>query len=467
MLTRPLPILVFLLGAIGFAQAPSSSSTLKGYDPNGGAGKTIHEVSIDGTIDLGLAPFVERVVRDAVAGDVVMLKIKTFGGRVDAAVRIRDALLDSKATTVAYIDHRAISAGALIALATDTIIMSPGAAIGAATPVQMDESGEAKPTSEKVVSYMRAEMHATAVAKGRRGDVAEAMVDPDIEVKGVNEKGKLVTLTTEQARHLGIAEATVADYEAAISLLNLQQATRVKTETSWGEKLARMLTDPVVSSLLMSFGFLGLMMEFYTGGHGIGGGIGIICLGLFFAGQYAANLAGWEELLLFALGLGLLLVEILFVPGFGVPGILGLVTMAAGLVMALVELEVPLGVSFELGYFQQAVETVSVRMATVLFAMIAGAYVFAKYLPKTRVGGQFILASATGTTAGYVGTATDLTVELVGKEGRVVGALRPAGIADIEGKRVDVVSDGGFVDAGTPVVVVQVDGNRVVVRART
>jgi membrane-bound serine protease (ClpP class) len=172
---------------------------LKGHDPHGGAGKKLIEIPIEGTIDLGLAAFVERSVAQATTNDVIVLKIKTFGGRVDAAVRIRDVLLEANAPTVAFIDHRAISAGALITLACDTILVSPGASIGAATPVESGPQGQMQPTAEKVISYMRAEMRATAEAKGRRTDIAEAMVDPDIEIAGLNPKGKLLTLTGEQA----------------------------------------------------------------------------------------------------------------------------------------------------------------------------------------------------------------------------------------------------------------------------
>jgi membrane-bound ClpP family serine protease len=133
-LVRPLPLVV-LLSAFAATERPAPPLVpgqpvpawrLKGFDPDGGKNKTVYEVPIDGDIDLGLASFVERVMGEAKPGDVVMLRIKTFGGRIDAAVRIRDALLDTKATTVAYIDHRAISAGALISLACDTIIMSTG-----------------------------------------------------------------------------------------------------------------------------------------------------------------------------------------------------------------------------------------------------------------------------------------------------------------------------------------------------
>jgi len=445
------------------AERPPAAESLVGYDAQGGAGKKLFVVPIEGTIDLGLAPFVERVAERAGPNDVILLRIKTFGGRIDAAVRIRDALLDSRAKTVAYVDHRAISAGALISLACDSIVMSPGASIGAATPVQQGEGGEMKPTSEKVVSYMRAEMRATAEAKERRADVAEAMVDADVEIPGVSEKGKLLTLTSDKALALKVADATAPDFDAAIALLNLTQAERVDLQTSWGEKIARLLTDPIVSSLLMTFGFLGLLMELYTPGFGVGGTIGVVCLALFFLGQYAAHLAGWEELLIFAFGFVLLLLEVFVIPGFGITGVAGIGLMVTALVMAMIDLELPWDVSFELGYAQQSLSRALVRIAVALAALLVGAFVFGKYFPGSGLGKKLILASSTAASAGYVSAKVGLE-GLVGKQGTAHSTLRPAGIALIEGRRVDVVSEGEFIDPGAAIEVVQVDGNRVVVR---
>ncbi len=468
---RRLPVLLVLLFALAARaeqveeqlEQPVDATRLKAYAPAGGAGKKLYEVNIEGEIDLGLAPYVERVVQQAGKNDVIAVHIKTFGGRIDAAVRIRDALLATRAKTFAFIDQRAISAGALISLAADTIIMTPGASIGAATPVQTGSSGEMKPTSEKVVSYMRAEMRATAEAKGRRADIAEAMVDADVAVPGISPKGKLLTLTAEEALKVGIADAISDSFDDAVKLLNLSEAERVHTETHWGEKVARALTDPVVSSLLMSIGMLGLLAEFYTGGHGIGGAIGLICLALFFFGQYASNLAGWEELLLFAGGAVLLLVEIFFIPGFGVTGILGIAAMAVALVLSLFELHLPFDVSFELGYFQQALESAVVRLAVALVVVIVGAVTMTRYLPSTRWGRHLVLQSSTGAAVGYV-SSPKKDFELLGKTGRALSKLRPAGIAELDGRRVDVVSEGEFIDAGSTIQVLLVDGNRVVVK---
>jgi membrane-bound serine protease (ClpP class) len=162
-------------------------------------------VPIEGVIELGLAPFVKRVLEDATEtrAAAVILQIDTFGGRVDAAVQIRDALLTAKVHTVAFVNKRAISAGALIGLAAQTLVMSTGSTIGAAAPLETGAPGaEAKPASEKTTSYVRKEFRATAEARKRPLLLAEAMVDADVIVPGVVEKGKL--LTRRCGRKLGL-----------------------------------------------------------------------------------------------------------------------------------------------------------------------------------------------------------------------------------------------------------------------
>ena len=160
----------------------------------------VYIAPIEGMIDLGLAPFVQRVLNEAAqeGAAAVVLEINTFGGRVDAAVLIRDALLNARVPTVAFVNKRAISAGALISLAAEKIVMANGGTIGAATPVAMGQPGApAQPVAEKTVSYVRKEFRATAEARKRPPIIAEAMVDADVEIPGLIQKGKLLTLTTE------------------------------------------------------------------------------------------------------------------------------------------------------------------------------------------------------------------------------------------------------------------------------
>ncbi|MEL6545675.1 MAG: NfeD family protein [Myxococcota bacterium] len=469
---RSLCVFLFVFGAVSHlvhAQEQSKDTPepakLDAYDAEAGAGKRVLEIPIEGTIELGIAAFIERAVAEARENDVLIFRVKTFGGRVDAAVRIRDAILNVKNPTVAFIEQRAISAGALISLAADDIIMTAGASIGAATPVTGGgpNEGEMTAAGEKVISYMRAEMRSTAEANGRRGDIAEAMVDPDVEVEGVIEKGKTLTLTTERAVELGIAERSVERYEDVFEVLNLPEATRSTYVESWSEKLARVLTDPTVSSLLMTFGFLGLLLELYSPGFGVGGLIGVTCLFLFFVGQYTAHLAGWEEAMLIVGGIVLIALEVFVIPGFGVAGISGLLLLLAGLLFAMIELNLPLDVAFELGYVRGQIESAVIRIAVALVALIVGAFAFAKFLPGTFVGRRIILADATGSADGYVAGIDASKHDLLGAKGVANSTLRPSGIGLFDGKRVDVVAEGTYIEKGRSIEVVKVDFNRVVV----
>ena len=188
---------------------------------------------------------------------------------------------------------------------------------------------------------MRTEMRTTAETRGRRGDVAEAMVDREVEIEGVIEKGKVLTLTTDTALELAIADYRAANLEEALEVLELSGATVEDREMNWAEVIARAVSEPMVTSLLMSIGFLGILIELYHPGWGLPGTLGVIALGTFFFGHHVAQLAGWEELLLFALGAALLALEVFVIPGFGVAGVSGIVLMLAGVVLSLVGLDPP------------------------------------------------------------------------------------------------------------------------------
>lgn len=431
---------------------------------------SIRIVPIEGTIELGLASFIQRSLMEADATTAIVLVVKSFGGRVDAAVRIRDAILETQAPTLVYVDRRAISAGALISLAADLIIMSPGASMGAATPVHQGEGGEMQAAGEKVVSYMRAEMRSTAEANGRPGLIAEAMVDADIEVPEISSKGKLLTLTGERAVEVGVAEGVAPTLEAALGQLDLDQVPRQQFEINWAERLARFFTDPVVSSLLMTLGFIGLLMELYSPGFGIGGLIGITCLMLFFGGHYLAQLAGWEELLLIAVGLLLLALEVFVVPGFGVVGVLGIVTLLTGLVMTLVSVDLPLPVARELGYLQEALSRAVLQLAAVFVTVTIAGVVLAKRLPESRLTRWLVFNARpeADTTAGLgaeaPGSSLPNRMDLLGKQGITRSVLRPSGIVEIDSERIHVITEGEYIEPDQAIKVVSVEGHRIVVR---
>jgi membrane-bound serine protease (ClpP class) len=413
-------------------------------------------VPVSGTIDLGLAPFLDRVTGSLGERDLLVLDINTFGGRVDAAVVIRDRLLHAKARTVCWVNPRAISAGALISYACDVIAVARGASIGAATPIQIGGDGAAKPVEEKMVSYMRSEMRATAEAKGRSGLIAEAMVDASIVVPGLDDKDKLLTLDGEQARTWGVAEL-FADSEPELwKALGVEPARVERPGISGAERIARFLSDPVISGLLMSLGMLGILLELYSGGHGIALVAGLSCLALFFFGHHVALHAGWEEMLLFALGAALIAVEIL-VPGHILPGVLGVMLVITSLVMALVNLEsIPLGVAWRAGWLQHALASVFGS----LLVTTAGAFAMARWLPRTRLGRSLILDTRLAATA-----ATPIASDLqIGQRGEATTDLRPAGKARFGDRRVDVVLESGHVQSGGAVEIVAVERQRVVVR---
>src|SRR5688572_901101 len=414
----------------------------------------VYAISIEGMIDLGLAPFLARTIREAkeAGAAAVLLDINTFGGRVDAAVAMRDTLLNSQVRTIAFVNQRAISAGALIALACDTLVMTQGGTIGAAAPVT-GGTGPTQPADEKSVSYVRKEFRATAETRKRPPEFAEAMVDADVEIAGVITKGKLLTLTTSEALKYKVAELTADTVEAALEAAGVPGAEVRRARQTWAETLVRFLTHPVVSSLLMTVGLLGLLVEIRTPGFAVPGTIGLLTLGLFFWGHWIVQLAGWEELLLVSIGAALIALEVFVIPGFSVAGIAGIVVVVAGLGMTLVGA----------GATVSVVITALGRVALSILLAMAGALALLRVLPQLPFGRHLVLDTGMPATLGYV-SAPEGDSRLLRRSGTALSPLRPAGIATIDGVRVDVVSDGGFIEAGTPIEVTRVEGNRVVVQ---
>src|SRR3989339_125713 len=251
--------------------------------PNNSAQKVFH-AKIEGEIDLGLAPFVRRVISDAESqnAQAIVFEINTFGGRVDAATQIKDAILESKVLTIAFVKNRAISAGALITLSCKKIAMAPGSSIGATTVV--DQTGQKQ--SEKYQSYMRSEMRATAEKNGRRTDIAEGMVDERIIVEGLVDSTKLITLTSGEALEYGIADYVLSSVDEILEQYGLQDAEIIEENPNWAETFVRFLNNPIVSSLLIMIGLVGLYTEIKTPGWGFAGTVSLIALALFFGSSF-------------------------------------------------------------------------------------------------------------------------------------------------------------------------------------
>jgi membrane-bound serine protease (ClpP class) len=410
----------------------------------------VYRIAVTGTVENGLAPYVARVLDEAeeAGAAAAYLDIDTPGGRVDAAERISDAIRRADLPVYAFVNPRAYSAGALIAISAREIYMSPGAVIGAATPVD----GEGQRAPEKMVSAMRAEFRAVAEERGLDPRIAEAMVDESIEIPGVVSEGQLLTLTSREALKVGYAEAEVADEAALLEAIGLGGARVVAPEPNWAEQVVRFLTNPLVSPLLLSLGILGLVLEIKSGAFGLGGLVSLASLGLFFGSSFVLGLAGWEEVLLLGLGLIALAVEVFVLPGFGVAGVLGLAAVGGAMVLAL------MGAAPTTGDVVQAFAILGASL--VITAAVV--YAWLRHIPSSdRFGGLF-LKGGMAQADGYISAA--LRPELVGQEGVALTDLRPGGTATIAGERVDVVTEGEFVPRGSPIRVLRSEGYRHVVR---
>ncbi len=409
----------------------------------------VYRVDITGTVENGLAPYVARSLNEAAEAGAAAayLNIDTPGGRIDAAERISDAVRGAPIPVYAFVNPRAFSAGALIAISANAVYMRPGAVMGAATPVD----GQGTRASEKMVSAMRAEFRAVAEQRGLDPRVAEAMVDERIEIPGLTPAGELLTLTTAEALKAGYAKAQVADEAALLREVGLEGARVVVTEPNWAELVVRFLTNPLVAPLLLSVGVLGLMFEIKTGAFGLGGMLSLLSLGLFFGSSFIIGLAGWEELLLLGLGMIALAVEVLVLPGFGVAGVLGLVAVGAAIVLAM------MGAAPTSTDVLQALAVLTASL--VITAAVA--YAWLRHVPNSgRFSGLF-LRGGMARSEGYISAAP--REDLVGRDGVALTDLRPSGTARFGAERVDVVTEGEYIAQGSAVRVIRSEGYRHVV----
>jgi membrane-bound serine protease (ClpP class) len=449
---RRLATLLLLVGlGAGIASVAVSFRGTGSPPPAAAAVQTnVYRVPISGVIELGLAPFVERTIREAEAAGAgaIILDIETPGGRVDAAQRITSAVRNTNIPVYAFINMHAHSAGAMIALSADEIYMRPGSVIGAATPV----TGEGQTAPEKIVSAMRAEMRALAETRNLDPRIAEAMVDDEIEIEGVIERGKLLTLTAAEAVRLGYAQEA-ADWDALLATLELERASVQTAHINWAERVVRFLTHPAVAPMLLSLGFLGIIIEIKTPAFGVAGLIGATALSAFFGSHLLLGLAGWEEMILLGTGVLLLALEMFVIPGFGIAGILGAIAIMAAFYLSMVS-HMATGADYAQAF--------GVLSLSIIVVIIAG-WALLRHLGRGRGFGRsgLMLGDATSRETGYLSAA--VRAELVGTVGMALTDLRPAGAGRFGIERIDVVSDSNWIEAGTPIRIVRSDGYRHVV----
>ncbi|MEC8306274.1 MAG: NfeD family protein [Chlamydiota bacterium] len=490
--------IVFFLGIVALGRGESALERV--FPEKEGGGRLFGHLAIDNPrgidqstyiyVKMALDHYWEKGV------DGIILRLDTPGGEVFSSMRIADLLRESDmqhgAPVIASIDDWAISAGALLAYSCRFIAVAPTAIMGAAAPVIGDGKGGMETASEKVNSALRAEFASMAQFYGRNPLIAEAMVDADMAleevggeiVKGTGEgreitaEGKLLTLRADQLLDLGIADAELSAvlrgvvpvsseesrWEGGRSLLfqappfDALLPAEVIRYHDWKVSLFSFLSHPIVAALLMLGLIIGGYIEFTTPGFGFPGAVAAFSLMLILLSSFALQALPWLEVIFLAVGLLLLAVEILILPGFGVAGVLGgLITLGA-----LFALLLP-GVSRlpSLPVWEGVADPLIDRASWLLGAFLLG---------LLSIGCLIRFASRRSRPLPHLVLHTEspgralVDMPGVGTEGVTVVPLRPGGKVQI-GKGVYAArSEGGFVAVGSRVVVAGRSGNELIVR---
>lgn len=432
-------------------------------------------IPVRGVIEPALVYVIRRGVAEAerIRAAAVIFEMDTPGGRADSAqeiVQVIQTLKYSTVPTYTFVERNALSAGAHIALATRHIYMAPGSSIGAATPMLVSPTGGVvelpDEVREKQTSAYASMIRAAAQLGGHDPELAEAMVRREKEYRigdhVISRAGELLTLTNEEAERVYegregplLSQGTVRDLPEMLNRIGLSHAEVRRLEVTAAERLARFIA--ALAPLLLIAGGLLLYFEIRTPGFGLPGLLGILCLAAFFWGHHIAGLAGAEELLLFLVGMALLLVELFVLPGFGMVGVTGILLMVASLLLSMTHRP-------PAGPWWPTWEALSVPLRNLAFAiagMAVGGAVLGRLFPQTSLFRRLALTAATAKDAGFA--ANPDRSDLVGREGVAVTALRPGGVARFGDERVDVISEGGFIESGARVRVARVEGRSVFV----
>jgi len=397
---------------------------------------TVYRITLHGDITHAMSVYLVKSLERAnmAKADGIIIDLETYGGLVDAAVDIKGAILASEAPVVVFVKNRAISAGALITIAADTIVMAPGSHFGAAEPI---------PFSEKSVAFVSGEFYSTAERQGRDPQIARAMVDKQVEIEGLNKAGQILDLPASKAMEAGYADAMLSDIPEILDFMGWGGARLVEVEMDYKFRIAQFLTRYDVASILLTIGLIAVVTEIFTQGFGLAGIVAIIAYGLYFGGGLLAGSTEWWSAVLFVVGIVLLLIE-MAVPGFGAFGIGGIVAMIISVIFAAPD---PVRGLTSLGI--------------AIIAAAAAIPVLYKIFGRLRVFDRFVLSEAETPDKGYV--STSVNEGLVGQTGETVTPMRPSGTILCNGERIDAVSDGSYIPAGMRIRIIRAEGTRIVV----
>jgi membrane-bound serine protease (ClpP class) len=458
------------------------SLLLGGAAVAGAGSKSVYVIPVNGDVEPAMAAYIERAVLEAGTDTetIIVLEIDTFGGRVDSALKIVDTMTGIKGPrTIAYVKNKAISAGALIALSTNDLVMQPNTTIGDCAPISFTQEGPAM-LGEKFQSPLRAKFRTLARRNGYPVALAESMVSAHLEIyevkmadrtlylnatdlEGMTEEeqekiiakkvvvaeDELLTMDDAEARTLGFSMMTAPSIPGMLDRLDIKDYQITRIEPNWSEALGRFLTS--IAPILMMIGMAALYAEYKAPGFGLPGLVGIICLGLVFGNQYIVGLADYTELILILLGLVLLGFEVFVIPGFGIAGVAGFICIGLGMILSFQDFVLP---DPNLPYLTKVLGSFIVAFGVALvflsyFFPRLGKFVKGPYLDATLTDSHANSHEAEKVKVGELGTAATF--------------LRPAGKARFGERDIDVVTEGDFIEKGAKVKILDIKGNRVVV----
>ncbi len=417
----------------------------------------VYQFEIDDNIARPALRKTEKAVTKATEDqyDILLLRLNTFGGELESAEKIRTLLLECPIPTYVFIDPNAASAGALISIACDSIYMSAGASVGAASVV--NQEGDVMP--DKYQSFMRSLMRATAEKTGRNPLIAEAMVDPDTYVKGVSDSGKVLTFTTQEAIRHGYCEGEANSINEVLQQAGYEDYLIQEQQLSLIDKIIGFLINPIVSGLLIMCIIGGIYFEMQTPGIGFPLILALTAALLYFAPHYLEGLAAHWEILLFIVGIILLVVEIFITPGFGVLGILGIISIFTALILTMI---FNIGFDFSFAPPKALGHNILIVLASSSLGLLISIWLGQKLITANTRFGSLSLRTELDPQEGFIAVDMKLA-DLIGRRGITLTFMRPVGKIEIDGEVYDATSETGMIDQGETVVVVRFENTQLIV----
>lgn len=450
----------------------------------------VYVIPVNGDVEPAMAAYIERAVLEAGTDSeaIIILELDTFGGRVDSALRIVETMTGVKgARTIAFVKNKAISAGALIALSCNDLVMQPNTTIGDCAPISFSQEGP-QMLGEKFQSPLRAKFRTLARRNGYPVALAESMVSAHLEIhevkmadqtlylnasdlQGMTEEDQkkiisqkvvvaedeLLTMDDAEALYLGFSKMTSSSIPDMLDRLDIKDYSITRLEPRWSETLGRFLTS--IAPILMMIGMAALYAEYKAPGFGLPGLVGIICLGLVFGNQYIVGLADHTELILILLGLVLLGFELFVIPGFGIAGVAGFTCIGLGMILSFQDFVLP---DPNLPWQGEIlVDNLTKVLGSFIVAFAAALAFLSYFFPRLSKLGKGPYLDTT--LAGSHADSHEARQVKVGEQGTATTFLRPAGKARFGDRDIDVVTEGDFIKKDVRVRILAIKGNRVVV----